>query len=258
VKIIEWENAGDSGGEITGTPAALSIGVFDGVHRGHQALIQRVVSCGPTPWVITFRQHPRGVLKGDHHGDIYSLKQKLEILESMGIFGALLIDFSGNFSKLNGRTFVEGFRKRLRPVFLAVGSNFRCGYRLDTDAAALRSMTEAEGIRTEILHPVLEGRHPVSSSRIRAAIRAGDLALAALLLGRSLRIDLRDIVPAAAGAGFVYDMRAARRVLPPDGLYHVAVSGRGGTGEAEIEINGGRIIVPRRREEAVTEIEFKT
>ena len=263
MRILDWEDAGNSGaGGTAGAPAALSIGVFDGVHRGHQALIQRVVSqsvsLGLVPWVVTFRQHPRGVLKGDSQGDIYSLEQKLDIMESLGISGALLIDFSGNFSKLGGRVFVGELEKRLNPVFLAVGSNFRCGYRLDTDAAALRNMTEGEGIRTEILHPVLEGRHPVSSSRIRAAVKAGDLAQAALLLGRKLRIDLRGIVPAGDGAVFVYDMGAVRRLLPPEGPYRVLVFGRYGAGEGEIRIDGGRIIVPYRREEAVTEIEFGT
>jgi FAD synthase len=270
VKILPWEAAGNSGGRsgvnaetgVDRAPAAISIGVFDGVHRGHQALIERVTSRGGSlglaPWVVTFRQHPRGVLKGNYQGDIYSLEQKLEILESLGIYGALLIDFSGNFSKLGGRAFVEGLKKRLGPVFLAVGSNFRCGYRLDTDAAALRSMTEGEGIRTGILHPVLEGRHPVSSSRIRAAIGAGELAQAALLLGRKLRIDMRNIASAGSGAESAYDMEKAGRVLPPAGSYRVRLFGRGGAGEDEIKIGGGRIIVPRRREETVTEIEFGT
>jgi riboflavin kinase/FMN adenylyltransferase len=268
VKILSWEAAGGSGGNsvggsttgIAGRPAAISIGVFDGVHRGHQALIERITSRsasgGLAPWMVTFRQHPRSVLGGNYQGDIYSLEQKLEILESLGIYGALLIDFSGNFSKLGGRVFVEELRKRLNPVFLAVGSNFRCGYRLDTDAAALRSMTEGEGIRTEILHPVLEGRHPASSSRIRAAIGAGDLAQAALLLGRKLRIDMRNIVPAGSGAESVYDMEKAGRVLPPAGWYRVLLFGREEAEEEEIKIGDGRIVVPRRREEAVTEIEF--
>jgi riboflavin kinase/FMN adenylyltransferase len=270
VRILPWEEAAEnSGGNSTGgpetgidgTPAAISIGVFDGVHRGHQALIERVTSRGASlglaPWVATFRQHPRRVLGGNYQGDIYSLEQKLEILESLGIYGALLIDFSGNFSKLGGRAFVGELKKRLNPVFLAVGSNFRCGYRLDTDAAALRSITGGEGIRTEILHPVPEGRHPASSSRIRAAIGAGDLAQAALLLGRRLRIDMRNIAPASSGAESVYDMEKAGRVLPPAGLYRVLLFGRGGGEEGEIKIGGGRIIVPRRPEEAVREIEFE-
>jgi riboflavin kinase/FMN adenylyltransferase len=265
VKIVTWEAAGTPGGhsgaEGAGMPAAISIGVFDGVHRGHQALIQKVVcrtDAGSSPWVVTFRQHPRRVLKGNYQGDIYSLEQKLEILESLGIYGALLIDFSGNFSKLGGRAFVEELKKRLNPVFLAVGSNFRCGYRLDTDAAALRNIAEGEGIRTGILHPVFEGRHPVSSSRIRAAIGAGDLAQASLLLGRRLRIDVRGIVPASAGSGLVYGMEETGRILPPAGSYRVLIFGRGGAEEDEIKIGGGRIIVPGRRKEAVTEIEFRT
>lgn len=261
MRILSWEAAENSGGySAAGTPAAISIGVFDGVHRGHQALIERVTSRsasrGLAPWVVTFRRHPRSVLRGDYRGDIYSLEQKLEILESLGIYGALLIDFSGNFSRLGGRAFVEKLKKRLNPVFLAVGSNFRCGYRLDTDAAALRNMAERNGIRTEILYPVLEGRHPASSSRIRAAIGAGDLAQAALLLGRKLRIDMRHVVPADAGAESVYDMEGAGRLLPPAGRYRVLVFGRGGAEEGEIIIGGGRITIPRRREEAVTEIEF--
>jgi riboflavin kinase/FMN adenylyltransferase len=187
MRVTEWDDFihGADGGE---KGLAVTIGVFDGVHRGHQALIQRILAQDLHSVVITFKQNPKKVLNAHNFaGDIYSLEEKLAIFEQMGVEETALIDFSGNFSKLSGREFVNLLKTRRAIRFLAVGSNFRCGYRLDTDAAALRNMAGKEDIRTELVCPVMEGRHSVSSSRIRAAIRAGDLKGAELLLGRPYR-----------------------------------------------------------------------
>jgi FAD synthase len=165
-------------------PYSASIGVFDGVHLGHQALISKVVSRGPNPTVITFRQNPKGVLSPEtYSGDIIALEEKLALFEKLGITRTILIDFSENFSKLEGRFFIETLLDR-GLAFLAVGENFRCGHRLDTDAAAIKRITAGRGVETEVLEPVLFEGERVSSSRIRAAISAGKFEKAQLLLGR--------------------------------------------------------------------------
>jgi FAD synthase len=165
-------------------PYSATVGVFDGVHLGHQALINKVVNRGPNPTAITFRQNPKGILSPETYGgDIIGLEEKLALFEKLGITRTILIDFSENFSRLEGRFFIETLLDR-GLAFLAVGENFRCGCGLDTDAAAIRRITAGRGVETEVLKPVLFAGERVSSSRIRAAISAGEFEKARALLGR--------------------------------------------------------------------------
>jgi riboflavin kinase/FMN adenylyltransferase len=226
---------------------ALSIGVFDGVHRGHQRLIEKIrlyaAGHGGLGAVVTFTQNPRRVLHPRHYaGDIYSLPQKLKTLEELGVDITVLIDFSGNFSKMSGKEFVA-FIGRRQVNYLAVGANFRCGYHLDTDAQMVREMMAAGGASTEIVSQVRAGGAPLSSSRIRQAIMAGDIAGAAELLGRPFRLDLAGLSPWISAGTVCWDLREAGRVLPPDGQYScVAYTANSPEGRrALITIDRGRL-----------------
>jgi len=173
--------------ELTGGKrTALTIGVFDGLHRGHQALIAKVTGKAPglLPAVITFRNNPK---KPEKIEDIISFEEKITLLDSFGIALAVIIDFSEHFSKINGRAFLEALNKYLCPAYIGLGGNFHCGYQRDTDAQAFKALAESLGITTEIVPPVLEGGIPVSSSRIREALRALRYEEASLLLGRSIK-----------------------------------------------------------------------
>ncbi|MDR0601249.1 MAG: FAD synthetase family protein [Treponema sp.] len=249
--IVEWEDFVYNRIKIdTEKGLAATIGVFDGVHRGHLALIRRTCACG-TSVVITFRQNPKQILDpASFRGDLYSLGQKISVFEECGVSITVLIDFSGNFSKITGRDFIDLLKNRRELAFLAVGANFRCGRHLDTDAAALRSMTEKAGVRTEIVPPVMEGRHPVSSSRIRAAVASGDLGNAALLLGRPFGIDLSGLPSYAGDEGRIFDVSSARRMTPPPGLREALVfTAEGGKGiKTAVSVENGKIIVPFPRE----------
>jgi riboflavin kinase/FMN adenylyltransferase len=245
VRIVEWDDF-TAGGSAGGVPGGFSaaIGVFDGVHRGHQALMARIKSRGASA-VITFRQNPRMVLNpGGFEGDIYSLRQKLFIFEELGIDICVLIDFSGNFSRLKGREFVELLKGSRALGCLAVGENFRCGSQMDTDAASLRNLT-GEEIYTELVPRVCEGRHPVSSSRIRGAIKAGDLRGAASLLGRPFGIDLSGIPSCDRGEHRVFDAFSALRVIPPSGSWQALVYAADKGVQAAISVEGGKLFIPR-------------
>lgn len=234
--VFDWEEAGQgpAGGKEGLLPGAATIGVFDGVHLGHRELIRRITERGPNPTVISFKENPKKFLAPESYdGDIFSLEQKLEVFESLGVRQAVLIDFSVNFSKMNGLEFVEVLEKRLNIVFLAVGNNFRCGYKQDTGAEFIKTMNEQRGIPTEIVPPVLEKGIPVSSSRIRTAISQGDVAAAAALLGRNLELDLRGIKPQQGERGgvkgsFFNARERLHRVLPASGRYSALVKIAGG------------------------------
>jgi riboflavin kinase/FMN adenylyltransferase len=228
----------------------MTVGVFDGVHRGHAELIRRIVSRGPCPTVVTFRENPKMILSPRHYeGDIFSLAQKLAAFEELGAVRAVLIDFSEKFSRINGWEFIDSLESRGGLVFLAIGANFRCGYRHETGAELIRQKNEIKNIPTEIIPPVLCGNGPVSSSRIRAAISGGDLAGAGALLGRKLELDLSGILglPLVRGKeeGMVFDASSLHRITPADGRYKAFIDPQEAAGVyTEITVERRRVFIP--------------
>jgi len=188
MRIINWEEY-ISENDTCSLPLAVTVGVFDGVHLGHRSLIRQICSPFPVPLlptVVTFKQNPLKTLMPETFtGDICTVEEKLRILESLGVKLAVLIDFSEEFSRINGRDFID-LLLGSRPVkLIALGRNFRCGHGLDTGAEEIRRFASDRGIETCIAEPVIDGGLPVSSSRIRQALAAGRVAEAERLLGRS-------------------------------------------------------------------------
>ena len=228
LQIIEWSDflkadINSIGKDSEG--AAMTIGVFDGVHLGHQALIERIVSRGPFPTAVTFRENPKKIISPEkYQGDIISLKQKLEVFEQKGVNRVILIDFSLEFSKLNGWDFLKLLEERGKMAFLAIGSNFRCGYQQDTGAEYIAAMNKKKGIPTEVIPPVTLppefGKEPVNSSRIRSTLINGDLTTAAALLGRRFELDISDLESGEQ----IYETGSVMRIIPPDGEYPVIVN----------------------------------
>jgi riboflavin kinase/FMN adenylyltransferase len=244
MRVLEWP---DFTAGISSEPAAMTVGVFDGVHRGHQALIEGIVRRGPFPTVVTFRQNPKKMMRPrSFEGDIFSLGQKLAVFAELGVARTILIDFSENFSKIKGPDFLEILKGRGALSFLAVGSNFRCGYRLDTRAADIKKLNERCGIPTELIPPVLEAGRPVSSSRVRAAVTRGDLAGAEALLGRKLALDLEGVPAGNRDGKTVFDLPSRNRITPPDGRYPVVLYGADTPAgvKTEISLERGMVFVP--------------
>lgn len=222
--ILDW-TSWTADAEGSGRPSAVTIGVFDGVHAGHRVLIGRILSRAEDlePTVVTFRQNPKELLHPEtFHGAVLTLRQKLESLEESGIGTCVLIDFSGNFSKLTGTVFLSALVRLVGVRYLAIGTDFRCGYRLSTDAQGVRTIGASMGVETEIVDPVLYSGRPVSSSRIRRAVQEGRLPDAFAMLGRPYVIDFRNLTPTRT-AGYVrFD--EIRQVLPPPGEYSAETS----------------------------------
>jgi riboflavin kinase/FMN adenylyltransferase len=254
MRIIEWEEfAGPvpaGGMELRNRPSsAVTIGVFDGIHLGHQALLEKIRRPHLVPMVITFKNSPKKVLRPDtYEGNILTLAQKLKIFESLGVELTVLIDFSENFRKLSGREFIGLVRERGNPAYAVIGGNFRCGYRLDADAAFIKKTNEERGIETDVLPPIRAGQEPVSSSRIRAAIVSGRLTEAAELLGRNIEIDLTGSSAVRENGGTFVEFIPRERILPPVGRYPVMLYGENlpDGKRAEIFVKPGGIFVPSR------------
>jgi riboflavin kinase/FMN adenylyltransferase len=181
-----------------------------------------------------------------YEGDILSLPRKLFLFERMGIVLTVLIDFSGNFSKLGGREFIDLLRDRGNLRYLVIGGNFRCGYRLDTGAALIKRMNDAAGVPTEVVEPLLDGEAPISSSRIRSAISAGSIAEAAALLGRNVEIDLAGLSAVPGPGGVFFDTASRRRITPPPGRYPALLYEIGSPEgiQTEVSVKDGGVFVP--------------
>jgi len=168
--------------------SSVTVGIFDGVHLGHQSLIKRVVSHNKdyVPVIVTFRENHK---TGEDAADIQSFGQRLAMFESLGVKITVVIDFTESFKQMKGIEFLEIMAKRANIGFFTVGKNFRCGCHLDTDTEAIREFFVSRNIQVEIADEVTEGSLPISSSRIRAAIADGDMELARSMLGRPVEND---------------------------------------------------------------------
>ncbi|HOV63789.1 MAG TPA: FAD synthetase family protein [Spirochaetia bacterium] len=230
MNILSWENflSDDADREAalgTKKKVALTIGVFDGVHAGHQSLLAEVVKekdC--VSLVVTFTENPAKVLTPDEYGgDIQTQDQKLATLAQIGIDAVILIDFSSDFSKLSGRQFFDILLSRLSLAYVVLGSDFVCGYRGDTTASDIRLMLEDKHIPVAILPPMLYRGKPISSTRIREAIRQGDLASAHAMLGRSYILDMKRVTVEGKDGEGIVQVDEILQPVPEKGEYPVII-----------------------------------
>jgi riboflavin kinase/FMN adenylyltransferase len=191
MRILSWDEFCGQGRDQNRRlfrETAVTVGVFDGVHRGHEALLQKVLESGYEPLVVTFRNHPRSVVAHKKAPDLLiTVEERLAIFEKKGVSATILIDFSKKFSILSGRDFLDALRTHASPVYMAIGTTFRCGHGGMTNATEVARINAEAGVRTEIVEPVREGGVAISSSRIREALAAGDAVLAERMLGRMLK-----------------------------------------------------------------------
>ena len=186
--VIEWQQFLENGLPLEGRRSSMTVGIFDGVHRGHQVLLERVVSHNAdyVPVVLTFKQNHKTDNENKEHKDIFSFQQRLTMFEKLGIQITIVIEFTESFMLMSGISFLEILLKHGNVGFFAVGKNFRCGYQLDTNANMIKDFFASNDISAEIVSELTEGTQPISSSRIRTAIASGDLLLAKTMLGHEI------------------------------------------------------------------------
>ena len=210
---------------------ALTIGNFDGVHRGHRALIDRVVTkageLSLSSCVLTFEPHPREFFAPEAAPPrLTRLYDKLELMAAAGVQRVHVIRFDARFAALSAARFIEEVLVRgLRTAWLLVGRDFRFGAQRKGDFATL----ESHRLALEAMPDVAFDGERVSSSAVRAALQAGDFAHAERLLGRPYAISGKVIHGAKLGQhlGFPTANIALRQRPPLSGIYVVAVEGLG-------------------------------
>ncbi|GAA2369239.1 riboflavin biosynthesis protein [Catellatospora methionotrophica] len=175
--------------------AVVTIGVFDGVHTGHQQTIghavQRARELGLPAVVLTFDPHPSEVVRpGSHPAMLTSPQRKAELLEGLGVDVLCVQPFTLDFSKLDANRFVHDVLvENLHAALVVVGENFRFGHRAAGDVELLAKLGRTFGFAVESA-PLVTGDGTVySSTYVRACVDAGDVAAAAAVLGRPHRLE---------------------------------------------------------------------
>ena len=208
----------------------LTIGTFDGVHRGHEHLLIQLVRCARRTSrigaVLTFDPHPRTVLHpGARSAYLTTPTERATILESLGIDLLVALPFTPKLASTPAGDFVAELTRKLYMRELWVGADFAMGYRRGGDVARLQGLSRQLGYTLRVVEPMYDGEQVISSSRIRNLLQVGQVSEAARLLGRLYSVPGRVIKGQQRGRCLGF--RTAnlsidpQRVMPADGVYAV-------------------------------------
>jgi riboflavin kinase / FMN adenylyltransferase len=174
--------------------SVVTIGVFDGVHRGHQAIIghavKRAHDLGMQSVVMTFDPHPAEVVRpGSHPAVLTEPVRKAELIEQLGVDALCVVPFTPAFSRLPAEAFVHDVLvEALHAAVVVVGDNFRFGHRAAGDVGLLERLGRSFGFTVEEAPLVSSDGVVFSSTYIRSCVDAGDVRAAAAALGRPHRV----------------------------------------------------------------------
>ncbi len=223
----------------------LAIGVFDGVHLGHQGVIGRACQearqRGAVSVVVTFDRHPNAVVAPQNVPPlIYPLSKKLRVMAALGLDAACVIHFDKPFSEISGEQFIRSLARDFKAIRgICVGETFLFGRRRSGDVALLKALGGELGFALHALPDVSLGGQPVSSTRIREAVRAVRFDLAGQMLGRTYTLCGPVIAGARLGRklGFpTANLDVAGMLVPPAGVYAAEARWGGETRRAAVNI----------------------
>jgi len=223
-EIVQWESTEESLGR-----AVVAIGVFDGVHLGHQRLVRDTVELARThdarAVVITFDRDPDRVVTPDSAApQLLTLDEKLTFLSEAGADAIVVVRFCRKLAELTPNRFVtDVLLDACEPIVVAVGADFRFGRSAAGTVATLQALGAQRGFAV-VAQPLFEAEGgPVTSTRIRTLVAGGDVARAARLLGRPHRIHGPVVHGRGEGAGFGFPtanvMPQPHAALPAAGVY---------------------------------------
>jgi riboflavin kinase / FMN adenylyltransferase len=244
-------------------PTVATVGMFDGVHRGHRALLDRVAAeaaaRGVPAAAVTFDRHPLTVLRpGSEPPLLTTLDRKVELLGEAGMEIVLVLEFTRELSEVTAEAFAaEVLFDRLAARAVVVGENFRFGHKAAGDPALLAELGRPRGVEVMAVGLHADGDQVVSSTRVRAELAAGDVAAAAASLGRPYAVEGEVVVGDRRGRPLLGVPTANLAVpagiaIPGDGVYagHLTDRADGGARPAAISVGTNPQFGTDRRVEA--------
>ncbi len=217
-------------------PSHVTVGAFDGIHRGHQHLIGSMTEAaheaGRAAVVVTFDPHPGVVLGRSPVASLSTLDERAVLLERLGVDLLAILRFTPEVAGTPAARFVAAMQRYLGLTELWVGHDFALGHRREGNVTRLREMGEEMGFAVRVVEPFLLRGKPVSSTRIRAALTAGDIDEANECLGRPYR--LAGTVIHGRGLGRTLGVPTANleppqgRLVPANGVYACRAEVEGG------------------------------
>ena len=210
----------------------LAVGVFDGLHRGHQKLIKQAIArarkINGTAGVLTFSPHPAQVL--DRHFDLsllVSLAHRLRLMEALGVDVCFVIHFTKAFSRVSAVDFVKKYlSQHLKAKDIFIGCNFHFGRKREGSSDVLKTAAQKYKIRIHAIKPLCCQGDIVSSSSLRTLVAKGNLRLAKKYLGRAVSIFGRVAHGDGRGRRLKFptaNINPGQEILPPRGIYVVEV-----------------------------------
>ena len=247
MKLFTWNDIlsilnGDSNADfLGGVKTGISVGSFDGLHKGHRKLLGELLTAGRARGlacgVLTFSRPLPGIKhSGDYMGDLTTLDQRIRLFEELGLDFVIVVDFDDSFASMMGADFLNILLNVCNMELLAEGIDFRCGFKGATDAQAIRYWADQNKVESIFVDAVYfrEGtdeEERISSSYIRKMLSRGFFTTAQELLERPYELDIAAIRRAAT--------EKSSQLLPPDGLYRTENE----KGElVRLEIKDGKIV----------------
>ncbi len=208
-------------------PLALSIGFFDGFHRGHREIAQQTRRMRKPRWrtgVLTFADHPAAFLRPGQEPPLLATPQeRLDGLAEAGFEECIFAAFDERIATLSPTAFLDLLVDELGVRAIAVGNTFRFGHRRSGDAEFMREYCERRDVGFAAVENATDGGERISSTRIRKLVAEGDLAAADRLLS-GIGYEIRGVVEVGAGRGHglgfpTANVRPPDKLLPKDGVY---------------------------------------
>lgn len=238
----------DSIEELVLAGCCLTIGSYDGIHLGHQHVIQQLLSAArrrsKPSVVLSFYPHPSVVLHGRRPAYyLTSPEEKAFLLDQLGVDYLVTMRFDRHLSRLHADEFLDKIVSYLHPVDLWVGPDFAFGYEREGDIDFLQEVGGSYGFGLHLVEPMSFDGQPVSSTRVRVALREGNVTLAASLLGRRFDLPARASRSELLGSGG--ELRRItlthwrERAVPGVGWYACRVKTSQGVGAAAAQVLEG-------------------
>jgi riboflavin kinase/FMN adenylyltransferase len=174
-------------------PSMVTIGVFDGVHRGHQHVVAQLVTAAEaanaTSVVLTFHPHPALIIRGPQPRRYLTMPdEKAALLHDLGVGLVITHPFDDEVRHIRAAAFVDRLLNHLQMAELWVGADFKMGYQREGDVKFLKAQAKEKGFALRVVDLMDAGGEKVSSSRVRSALAEGDVAEATYCLGRPFRL----------------------------------------------------------------------